>query len=73
MKIGGPVMNANLDGYWLACQAAGRQFAKQSDERGRGKVVVVSSTRGRHGLPIRVYGLLRFESRAGRHGARARL
>ena len=45
------VMNANLDGYWLACQAAGRQFAKQPDDRGRGKVVVVSSTRGRHGLP----------------------
>ena len=23
------VMMANLDLYWLACQAAGRQFAKQ--------------------------------------------
>lgn len=45
------VMNANLDGYWLACQAAGRQFAKQPAGRGRSKVVVVSSTRGRHGLP----------------------
>ena len=46
------VMNANLDGYWLACQAAGRQFARQPRrERGRYKVVVVSSTRGRHGLP----------------------
>lgn len=45
------VMSANLDGYWLACQAAGRQFAKQPAERGRSKVVVVSSTRGRHGLP----------------------
>ncbi|MDE0779403.1 MAG: SDR family oxidoreductase [Alphaproteobacteria bacterium] len=45
------VMTANLDGYWLACQAAGRQFAKQPGDRGRGKVVVVSSTRGRHGLP----------------------
>lgn len=45
------VMFANLDGYWLACQAAGRQFAKQPAERGRSKVVVVSSTRGRHGLP----------------------
>lgn len=44
------VMHANLDGYWLACQAAGRQFAKQPADRGRGKVVVVSSTRGRHGL-----------------------
>ena len=45
------VMFANLDGYWLACQAAGRQFAKQPAERGRSKVVGVSSTRGRHGLP----------------------
>ncbi len=45
------VMNANLDGYWLACQAAGRQFAKQPAGRGRSKVVVVSSTRVRHGLP----------------------
>jgi NAD(P)-dependent dehydrogenase (short-subunit alcohol dehydrogenase family) len=45
------VMFANLDGYWLACQAAGRQFAKRPAERGRAKVVVVSSTRGRHGLP----------------------
>ncbi|MBO6783578.1 MAG: SDR family oxidoreductase, partial [Alphaproteobacteria bacterium] len=45
------VMHANLDGYWLACQAAGRQFAKQPADRGRYKVVVVSSTRGRHGLP----------------------
>lgn len=45
------VMSANLDGYWLACQAAGRQFAKQPADRGRSKVVVVSSTRGRHGLP----------------------
>ena len=41
------VMSANLDGYWLACQAAGRQFVKQPAERGRSKVVVVSSTRGR--------------------------
>jgi NAD(P)-dependent dehydrogenase (short-subunit alcohol dehydrogenase family) len=45
------VMIANLDTYWLACQAAGRQFAKQPDNGARNKVVVVSSTRGRHGLP----------------------
>ncbi len=45
------VIAANLDGYWLACQAAGRQFAKQPAARGRSKVVVVSSTRGRHGMP----------------------
>ena len=44
------VMNGNLDGYWLACQAAGRAFANRPADRGRAKVVVVSSTRGRHGL-----------------------
>lgn len=45
------VMTANLDGFWLACQAAGRAFAERPADRGRAKVVVVSSTRGRHGLP----------------------
>lgn len=45
------VMIANLDTHWLACQAAGRQFAKQPKNGARHKVVVVSSTRGRHGLP----------------------
>ena len=45
------VMHANLDGYWLACQAAGRHFADRPADRGRAKVAVVSSTRGRHGLP----------------------
>ena len=45
------VMIANLDTHWLACQAAGRQFAKQPKNGARYKVVVVSSTRGRHGLP----------------------
>ena len=45
------VMIANLDTHWLACQAAGRQFAKQPANGARNKVVVVSSTRGRHGLP----------------------
>ena len=44
------VMTANLDLYWLACQAAGRQFARQPDGPHRNKIVVVSSTRGRHGL-----------------------
>ena len=41
------VMIANLDTHWLACQAAGRQFAKQPDNGARNKVVVVSSTRVR--------------------------
>ena len=45
------VLHANLDGYWLACQAAGRHFADRPADRGRAKVAVVSSTRGRHGLP----------------------
>ena len=45
------VMHANLDEYWLACQAAGRHFAERPADRGRAKVAVVSSTRGRHGLP----------------------
>ena len=45
------VMTANLDYYWLACQAAGRQFAKQTKSKNRNKIVVMSSTRGRHGLP----------------------
>jgi len=45
------VMIANLDTHWLACQAAGRQFVQQPRGASRYKVVVVSSTRGRHGLP----------------------
>ena len=44
------VMAANLELYWLACQAAGRQFARQPAGPHRNKIVVVSSTRGRHGL-----------------------
>lgn len=44
------VMAANLELYWLACQAAGRQFARQPAGPHRNKVVAVSSTRGRHGL-----------------------
>jgi NAD(P)-dependent dehydrogenase (short-subunit alcohol dehydrogenase family) len=45
------VIDANLNSYWLACQAAGRHFAQRPADRGRAKVVMVSSTRGRHGLP----------------------
>lgn len=45
------VITANLHSYWLACQAAGRHFAHRPAERGRAKAVMVSSTRGRHGLP----------------------
>ena len=37
------VMKANLDNYWLACQAAGRQFAKQSKSENRNKIVVFPS------------------------------
>ncbi|HEV2510322.1 SDR family oxidoreductase [Bosea sp. (in: a-proteobacteria)] len=45
------VLSANLDGHWLACQAAGRQFAKQGKSDNRYKVVVTSSTRSKLGLP----------------------
>lgn len=45
------VMDANVDGHWLACQAAGRQFARQGPARDRYKVVVISSTRSKLGLP----------------------
>jgi NAD(P)-dependent dehydrogenase (short-subunit alcohol dehydrogenase family) len=45
------VITANLHACWLACQAAGRHFGRRPAERGRAKVVMVSSTRGRHGLP----------------------
>lgn len=45
------VMDANLDGHWFACQAAGRQFAKQGPGEDRYKVVVISSTRSKLGLP----------------------
>lgn len=40
------VMDANVRGSWLACQAAGRQLLAQGDG---GSVVLVSSTRGRLG------------------------
>ena len=42
------VMDANVRGSWLMCQAAGRVFEKQS---GGGSVVLVSSTRGKLGHP----------------------
>ncbi|MEE8433996.1 MAG: SDR family oxidoreductase [bacterium] len=42
------VMEANVDGAWLICQAAGRRFIEQG--RG-GKVALISSTRGKLGHP----------------------
>jgi NAD(P)-dependent dehydrogenase (short-subunit alcohol dehydrogenase family) len=42
------VMDANVRGSWLACRSAGRQMIAQG--RG-GKVVLVSSTRGKLGHP----------------------
>jgi NAD(P)-dependent dehydrogenase (short-subunit alcohol dehydrogenase family) len=41
------VMDANVRGSWLVCQAAGRVMLEQ----GRGSIVLVSSTRGRLGHP----------------------
>jgi NAD(P)-dependent dehydrogenase (short-subunit alcohol dehydrogenase family) len=41
------IMSANLRGTWLACKAAGRQMLDQGDG---GKVVMVSSTRGKLGM-----------------------
>jgi NAD(P)-dependent dehydrogenase (short-subunit alcohol dehydrogenase family) len=42
------VMQANVRGSWLVCQAAGRQLLRQNIG---GSVVLVSSTRGRLGHP----------------------
>jgi NAD(P)-dependent dehydrogenase (short-subunit alcohol dehydrogenase family) len=42
------VMDANVRGSWLACRAAGRRMLDQGDG---GKVVLVSSTRGKLGHP----------------------
>jgi NAD(P)-dependent dehydrogenase (short-subunit alcohol dehydrogenase family) len=42
------VQRANVRGTWLVCKAAGRQLI---DQGGGGKVVLLSSTRGRLGLP----------------------
>jgi len=42
------VMDANVRGSWLMCQAVGRQLIKQGEG---GSVVLVSSTRGKLGHP----------------------
>ncbi|HEX7759379.1 MAG TPA: SDR family oxidoreductase [Caulobacteraceae bacterium] len=42
------VMDANVRGSWLMCQAAGRLFEAQG---GGGEVVLISSTRGKLGHP----------------------
>ena len=42
------VMDANVKGSWLVCRAAGRRLIDQGDG---GKVVLVSSTRGKLGHP----------------------
>lgn len=42
------VMDANVRGSWLVCQAAGRQMLAQGEG---GKIVLVSSTRGKLGHP----------------------
>lgn len=42
------VMDGNVRGSWLACRAAGRRMLDQADG---GRVVLVSSTRGRLGHP----------------------
>lgn len=42
------VMDANVKGSWLVCQAAGRQLIAQ---KSGGSIVLVSSTRGRLGHP----------------------
>jgi len=42
------VMGANVHGSWLVAQAAGRQMLKQAEG---GRIILVSSTRGRLGHP----------------------
>jgi NAD(P)-dependent dehydrogenase (short-subunit alcohol dehydrogenase family) len=42
------VMDANVRGSWLACRAAGRRMLEQGEG---GRVVLVSSTRGKLGHP----------------------
>jgi NAD(P)-dependent dehydrogenase (short-subunit alcohol dehydrogenase family) len=42
------VMDANVRGSWLACRAAGRRMVEQGEG---GRVVLVSSTRGKLGHP----------------------
>jgi NAD(P)-dependent dehydrogenase (short-subunit alcohol dehydrogenase family) len=41
------VMDANIRGTWLCCQAVGKVMIKQKS----GKIINVSSVRGRYGLP----------------------
>ncbi len=41
------VMDANVRGTWLCCQAVGRVMIKQKS----GKIINISSVRGRYGLP----------------------
>jgi NAD(P)-dependent dehydrogenase (short-subunit alcohol dehydrogenase family) len=43
------VMDANVRGSWLMCRAVGAHMLRQ--DRG-GKVVLISSVRGRHGSPL---------------------
>ncbi len=43
------VMDANVLGSWLMCKAAGTQMIHQGNG---GKVVLISSVRGRHGSPL---------------------
>lgn len=43
------VMDANVRGSWLMCKSVGQRLLEQ--ERG-GKVVLISSVRGRHGSPL---------------------
>jgi NAD(P)-dependent dehydrogenase (short-subunit alcohol dehydrogenase family) len=42
------VMDVNVRGTFLCCQAVGREMIKQE----RGKIVNISSVRGRYGLPV---------------------
>ena len=49
------VMDANVRGPWLLARAFGRHVA---DRDGRGKLVLVSSVRGRHGHPAWRLGVL---------------
>ncbi|MBV8220646.1 MAG: SDR family oxidoreductase [Solirubrobacterales bacterium] len=41
------IMDANVLGAWLVCRAAGRRLIEQAEG---GKVILMSSVRGRHGL-----------------------
>jgi NAD(P)-dependent dehydrogenase (short-subunit alcohol dehydrogenase family) len=45
------IMDANVRGPWLMAKAFGRHLAGREGAEGRGKLVLVSSVRGRHGSP----------------------